>query len=80
MAYQKKSAGIHDFPKVADTQLDDVIEVEEFTTEVDLTSRLAAMEKQNAQIFNFLGSLAGRAALPSSGSNPDIIMSTGERT
>ena len=85
----KKCSGINDFEKVENTQIDDDSEVEEVTTscksKVDLTSRLEAMEKQNAQILQFLqscvlGSSSGRAALPSSGSDKEYTISIAERT
>ena len=81
-------AGINDFEKVANTQIDDESEVEEVTTscksKVDLTLRLEAMEKQHSQILQFLqtvvlGSSSGRSALPSSGSNMEYTISTAER-
>ena len=84
----KKCAGINDFEKVENTQIDDESEVEEVTTscksKVDLALRLEAMEKQNSQILQFLqtvvlGSSSGRSALPSSGSNMEYTISTAER-
>ena len=70
---------ISDFEKVKNTQMDDESDVEEIIrNKVDLSSRMDALQTQNAQILQFLQNfvVGGRAALPSSGSNTAFTVST----